>query len=103
MSGQEDASFTNSKYTMHTPTGENEYISVNVSLFVIYIMYKYPLFPLKPRPQSLLGGEGVIPKFNFTILIVFSFKSSTQFPASAIRRYKLCRLKLLDFCERLQS
>lgn len=25
---------------MHTPTGENEYISVNMSLFVIYIMYK---------------------------------------------------------------
>lgn len=30
---------------MHTPTGENEYISVNVSLFVIYIIYKYPLHP----------------------------------------------------------
>lgn len=59
---------------MHTPTGENEYISVNVSLFVIYIMYKYPLYP-KPVPQSLLG---VFPEFHFTILIVFSFKSSTS-------------------------
>lgn len=36
---------------MHTPTGENEYISVNVSLFVIYIMYKYPLHP-RPCPGS---------------------------------------------------
>lgn len=30
---------------MHTPPGENEYISVNVSLFVIYIIYMYPLLP----------------------------------------------------------
>lgn len=37
---------------MHTPTGENEYISVNVSLFVIYIIYKYPLDP-QPRPSVL--------------------------------------------------
>lgn len=42
---QEDGSFTNSKYTMHTPPGENEYISVNVSLFVIYTIYTYPLHP----------------------------------------------------------
>lgn len=47
---QEDGSFTNSKYTMHIPPGENEYISVNVSLFVIYIIYT---FPLHPRPLSL--------------------------------------------------
>lgn len=48
---QEDASFTNSKYTMHTPPGENEYISVNVSLFVIYIIYTY-LIPPKPPTSS---------------------------------------------------
>lgn len=50
---QEDASFTNSKYTMHIPPGENEYISVNVSLFVIYIIYTYPLQPSPRVPQSL--------------------------------------------------
>lgn len=30
---------------MHIPPGENEYISVNVSLFVIYIMYKHSCHP----------------------------------------------------------
>lgn len=34
---------------MHTPPGENEYISVNVSLFVIYIIYTFPLHP-RPHP-----------------------------------------------------
>lgn len=37
---------------MHTPPGENEYISVNVSLFVIYIIYTFPLYPLTPPHHS---------------------------------------------------
>lgn len=35
---------------MHTPPGENEYISVNVSLFVIYIIYTFSLFS-PPQPH----------------------------------------------------
>ena len=37
---------------MHTPPGENEYISVNVSLFVIYIIYTYIPTPTHPQPPA---------------------------------------------------
>lgn len=84
---------------MHTPPGENEYISVNVSLFVIYIIYTYipdptpqppaTTSPLVMQIERVEGGSP--PKFHFTILIAFSFKSSTQFGPSAIRQYNLCR------------
>lgn len=54
---------------MHTPTGENEYISVNVSLFVIYIMYKYPLYP-QTRPPILTGGLSRISFYNINGLLL---------------------------------
>lgn len=83
---------------MHTPPGENEYISVNVSLFVIYIIYTYLLPPSHPRP--LLRGP---PETHFSIFIAFSFDSPTQFVTSVIRQYRLglgralnIKVKLLD-------
>lgn len=51
---QEDASFTNSKYIIHIPPGEDEYISVNVSLFVIYIC---TCIPSTPPPQPLFSDQ----------------------------------------------
>lgn len=45
---------------MHTPPGENEYISVNVSLFVIYIIYTYPINPPNhPQPSATTSACNV--------------------------------------------
>lgn len=76
---QEDASFTNSKYTMHTPPGENEYISVNVSLFVIYIIYTYLIL----QAAHVLCSEG-LPKLILAYHCILFW-----FLMSVIRQYKL--------------
>lgn len=82
---------------MHTPPGETEYISVNVSLFVIYIIYTFPLFsPPQPRhsatpPQK--NGHFTILIIITIIIIAFSFTSLTF----AIRQHNLCCSKYMIF------
>lgn len=65
---------------MHTPPGENEYISVNVSLFVIYIMYTYPINPPNcPQPSATTSACNVNRRsppsvtFDYINCILFQF------------------------------
>lgn len=54
--------------------------------------------PLPQPPLIMQIGRG---GFHFTILVAFSFKSSSEFQTSAIRQYNLCLLELLDVTLRM--
>lgn len=79
---EDHGSFTNSTYTMHTPPGENEYISVIASLFVIYIIY-ISFTSLTLPPPTPPSAATCSP----TIWIAFTFESSSEFPTPATRRF----------------
>lgn len=92
---QEDASFTNSKYTMHTPPGENEYISVNVSLFVIYSIYTYIPEPTPsplPQPPLVCKQQGV-PLYNINCILFLNPQLNFQ----CLQSDNLCQITRRDF------
>lgn len=84
---------------MHTPPGENEYISVNVSLFVIYIMYTFPLHPWPthiplPRPPFIMQiGCSPISIYNINWIL---FLNPRLYP-QLLHSVQFVSLKLQNF------